>query len=210
MTFLEGAIEILRQKNNREMTATEIWTEIAKQNLVKTKGKTPEASLGAILYRYTKDGDYNQTLFNATGYPKKYSLINFIKEKKLIYQITSKELNWQKVSVFQNDNNIEYAVSNCEKYTYLISNGDSIKIDEGKINPNIYTSLIVAFPYTQYNKEYLEEKFDDLKTETGEIYYGKIFRLFLEEELNKIETITSCLNKKKSLMEMEKEILSLS
>lgn len=49
MTFIEAAKFVLEQKGNVPMTAGDIWTEIAKQRLVKTSGKTPHLTLNSVL-----------------------------------------------------------------------------------------------------------------------------------------------------------------
>lgn len=52
MTFIEGAIEILRQNGNVPMSPMDIWKQIAKQQLVQTNGKTPWASLDTLIRIY--------------------------------------------------------------------------------------------------------------------------------------------------------------
>lgn len=49
MTFIDGAKFILERNLNKPMTAKEIWDEISIDNLVKSDGKTPQASLNTII-----------------------------------------------------------------------------------------------------------------------------------------------------------------
>jgi hypothetical protein len=49
MTFADAGKFILEEFGNKPMSATEIWSEISKRNLVRTSGKTPGASLNTIL-----------------------------------------------------------------------------------------------------------------------------------------------------------------
>ena len=49
MTFSEAAIKILRDNKNLPMSSKDIWSEIEKIGLIKTNGKTPWATLNAIL-----------------------------------------------------------------------------------------------------------------------------------------------------------------
>lgn len=50
-TFAEAAQIILKQNDNKPMSAKEIWNEIESQNLVETKGFTPWASINTIMIR---------------------------------------------------------------------------------------------------------------------------------------------------------------
>jgi hypothetical protein len=54
VTFLEAAEEVLRE-TGRPMTAREITDVAAKRGLIKTRGKTPEATMSARLYAAPRD-----------------------------------------------------------------------------------------------------------------------------------------------------------
>ena len=49
MTFIEAAITILKKFNNKSLSSSEIWSKIEEENLVKSDGKTPWATLNTIL-----------------------------------------------------------------------------------------------------------------------------------------------------------------
>jgi hypothetical protein len=51
MTFFEAALVVL-ESSRRPLSSTEIIERIRNQNLVKTTGRTPEATLSATLYRH--------------------------------------------------------------------------------------------------------------------------------------------------------------
>jgi len=87
MTFVEAAIQILRQNDNTPMSATEIWEEISKQQLVQTTGKTPAATLDTKLRVFQQDSKIDKddlkrqnskgtVLFVSVGSPAKFKLID--------------------------------------------------------------------------------------------------------------------------------------
>ena len=49
MTYIEAAVKVLRENDNKPMSSNEIWDQIDKYGLVKTHGKTPAASLSTVL-----------------------------------------------------------------------------------------------------------------------------------------------------------------
>ncbi|MGA7361710.1 MAG: winged helix-turn-helix domain-containing protein [Candidatus Dormiibacterota bacterium] len=53
MTFLDAARAVLKA-SNREMTCGEVTERALRRGLIKTKGKTPEASMSAALYSAVK------------------------------------------------------------------------------------------------------------------------------------------------------------
>jgi hypothetical protein len=72
-TFVEAAQLILKQNDNRPMTALEIWEEANTQNLVETLGKTPKATMNAQMIVYSDNT-------NAIG-KKKNSIFKIIEDK---------------------------------------------------------------------------------------------------------------------------------
>lgn len=75
MTFLELAERVLKEAN-RPLTADEIWTlavEKGYDGLLKTKGKTPWATLSAQLYVSVKDNPYSPFL-SIDERPKRFFL----------------------------------------------------------------------------------------------------------------------------------------
>jgi hypothetical protein len=66
MTFLAAAEEVLRA-SGRPMTAREI-TEIAlERGFLRTRGRTPEASMSAVLYAAATDGRIRRTFAPGRG-----------------------------------------------------------------------------------------------------------------------------------------------
>jgi len=55
MTFVEAAIEILRQNNNDPLSPIEIWDRMCKLQLVHTNGKTPWATLDTHLRMHQRN-----------------------------------------------------------------------------------------------------------------------------------------------------------
>lgn len=79
-TFKEAAVEILKD-SDIPLSASEIWEEILKRNLVDTKGKTPVATLTTILLYSSNNSDnvtfhYKTPIFTIVSEnPNKYDLI---------------------------------------------------------------------------------------------------------------------------------------
>jgi hypothetical protein len=83
MTFIDAAKFILDEFGNKPMTSKEIWDEIDKRNLVKTSGKTPQASLSTIILNDCLDspvnGNKSRNIFKIVeNNPNKYILNNYM------------------------------------------------------------------------------------------------------------------------------------
>ena len=243
MTFLEAATYTLIQNGNQPMSSNEIWDYIKQNNLYKTNGKTPWASLSTILLKHSDNskvnGKYKEIILTIVSKnPIKYILINFntptnliedtedieeeltvLTEKVLLYQITSKELGWKKLSVYNNNENIEYEISDCEEYTYIMEDKAhaTIKIGKTKNDPelrlnqlktgNPSISLLHIFPSSQYCESELHEKFNDFQKDLEWFFYTKGLKNFMNDELKKYKYIISSYNMKMELDKIEKEML---
>ena len=62
MTYLEAAVAVLR-KSGRPMTSHEITAEALRRGLIRTTGKTPEATMAAALYTHVSLGAPVKRLF---------------------------------------------------------------------------------------------------------------------------------------------------
>ena len=236
MKFIEAAIEILRQNGNQPMKSREIWNKISEKKLIESKGKTPWASLHTILIYHSKP-EYNKKLyFNITSdKPQKFSILDlntihlgvedddaisdsFI-ENTALYSITSEELGWKKLSVYNNNDNIEYRVSTCEEYTYIIEDKAhaTIKIGKTKNNPllrfnqlktaNPSIKLLHVFTSDQWSESDLHEKFNDIQKDLEWFFYTKGLSSFIIEEMDKHDKVLSSYNKRKELDISEKLML---
>ena len=56
MTYLEAALNVLKM-SGRAMTAKEITTEALARGMLGPSGKTPDASMAAVLYCYVRDDE---------------------------------------------------------------------------------------------------------------------------------------------------------
>lgn len=70
MTFIEAAIQILKENGNKPMLSSEIWLEIENQKLVNTNGKTPGSTLNRDLHR--------SELFTQSDTPTRFKLKDFL------------------------------------------------------------------------------------------------------------------------------------
>jgi hypothetical protein len=83
MTFIDAAKFILNEFENKPMTSKEIWDEIDKRSLVKTGGKTPQASLNSIILGECVDspvnGNRSRNIFKIVEKnPAKFILNNYM------------------------------------------------------------------------------------------------------------------------------------
>ena len=109
MTFIEAASKILTDEGNIPMTCKDIWAKICEKKLYNSKGKTPLASLNAVILRNSVNSNVaykSNDLFVITeNFPIKVKLINtpvstsqsltettliddVVDNKILLYQIT--------------------------------------------------------------------------------------------------------------------------
>ena len=85
-TFISSAIKILKDFENLPMSAKEIWSEIEKQGIYKTDGKTPVASLNTIMSGHSINSNNSnkskKMYFECVGdKPIKYKLINYMPKR---------------------------------------------------------------------------------------------------------------------------------
>jgi hypothetical protein len=238
MTYIEAAIEILKQNGNHPMKSREIWDEISKQGLIKTKGKTPWASLNTLLLFHSRP-EYKKILYFkiSSEKPLKFTILNLnvvntslekdnvieepIIEKSNLYSITSKGLDWKKLTIYNNNENIEYQLSDCDEYTYIIEDRAhaTIKIGKTKNDPelrfnqlktaNPSINLLHVFPSDQWSEQDLHVKFSDIQKDLEWFFFTKGLRSFISEEMNKHDRILLSYEKKKELENSEKLMLDL-
>jgi hypothetical protein len=249
MTFLEAVKHILEKSGNIPMTSREIWDKISKENLVKTKGKTPWASLNTIILLFCKSSPINPIAVKRSNpnltelfeivekKPMKFRLLNYSAppinkididdklevqiDRILLYQVTSSELNWKKLSVFNNSENIEYEISDCEEYTYIMEDKAhaTIKIGKTKNDPtlrfnqlktaNPSISMLHVFPSSQFSEGELHDKFSDFQKDLEWYFYAKGLKQFMSEEINKHNSIIKSYSKKLELDRIESEMFEM-
>jgi hypothetical protein len=213
MTFIEASIEILKQNGNQPLSSREIWNKISEQNLVKTKGKTPWASLNTILIFHSRSEYKKKLYFNiASNKPLKFTILDLntihlgiekedtnieeeeTLEKSLLYSITSKELEWKKLTVYNNNENIEYELLDCQEYTYIIEDKAhaTIKIGKTKNDPelrfnqlktaNPSIKLLHVFPSEQWSESDLHQKFGDIQKDLEWFFFTKGLRILYQKK----------------------------
>ena len=96
MTFIEAAITILRQNNNKPMTPREIWEQISQQSLIKSEGKTPMESLKSIMLGTSNNSNVKS------------------RSKKLYFTIVSKKPN-KFIILDEQTNDVDFDLSDEEK-----------------------------------------------------------------------------------------------
>jgi len=224
MKFIEAAILILKQNDNKPLSSKEIWNKISEQNLVESGGKTPWASLNTILLCSSVDSpidkiqlerhnkEYRDIVKIVSHNPNKFILTDKIlsieiekkedisisklyqkmkpeiiieSKRKIIYQMTCEELNWKCLTLYQDDDHIDYDISEIKEYTYIFDDTNKL-IKIGKTsqetpinrlngfktaNPAIFINIV--FPSTLYTEKFLHNKFDDYREDMGREWFFK-------------------------------------
>jgi hypothetical protein len=236
MTFLESAIFALQSNGNQPMSARDIWKYLSTNNLVTSKGKTPWASINTLVGYYTKDCKFQDKtknpIFNqVSSAPAKFTLIDFQNvdkevdsslksDKVLLYQVTSKELDWKKLSLFNNNDSIEYELSECEDFTYIMEDKAHATVKIGRsiepekrfsqlktANPSI--TLLHVFPSSQFSESELHSKFEDFRKDLEWFFKTKGLEKFLSNEIEKRKSIIDSFKKKNELNELENKMINI-
>jgi hypothetical protein len=237
MTFIEAASKILIDEGNMPMTPKDIWSKICERNLYTSKGKSPAATLTTVILRSSTNRNVsyhtNNIIFDIidTASPFKVKLVQntmpvvvpqdeVISEKILLYQITCSETEWKTLSIYNNNENIEYDISNCGEYTYIIEDKAhaTVKIGKTKNDPilrlnqlktaNPSISLLHVFPASQFSESELHDKFSDFQKDLEWFFFAKSIKSFLSTEITKHNSILKAFSKRKILDLIELEMLS--
>ena len=116
---------------------------------------------------------------------------------------------------------MEYRISNCDEFTYIIEDKHHPSLKIGKTtndpeqrlsnlktgNPSI--SLYHVFPSSLYTEKELHEKFQDYKKDLEWFWPTNGLTYFLSEEIEKHKEILNSYNKKKELDNLEKVVMNL-
>ena len=159
-TYAEAAVEAFERTNDEPKTVKEIWEIIENHGLKESSGKTPWATLGVELSRYS-DKPYvsveqqEPVLFKRNTNQEKdtYELAETddkgslssesdveptgeepVPEEKTtrITEVTSPQVDWKKIAVVNNNGNLEYWEEECESYTYFFTDKDKDFVKIGK------------------------------------------------------------------------------
>ena len=246
MTFIDAAKKVLLESGNLPLTSNQIWEKIKEKGLVNTNGKTPWASLNTILLTHSQNSPVKTpskvpTIEIIGSNPMKFRLLNLSEnihiynnlkedeivyknienEKILLYQITCKKLNWKKLSVFNNNENIEYVLGDCEEYTYIMEDEAhaTLKIGKTKNDPemrlnqlktgNPSINILHVFPSTQYSETDLHQKFNDYQKDLEWFFYSKGLKTFLSIEIDKHESVFNSFLIRNELNDKENYMLNI-
>ena len=130
-------------------------------------------------------------------------------------------MDWKKLTVYNNNENIEYELSDCLEYTYMIQDKahSTIKIGKTKNNPEIRFNqlrtanpsiqLLHVFTSDQWSESGLHDKFNDFKKDLEWYFNVNILKNFTKEEINKHNKIIESFNIKNTLNKYEEEMLNI-
>lgn len=144
-------------------------------------------------------------------------------EKVLLYEVTDKSLEWKKIKVYNdyNDMQLVYEVVNCEEFTYVMYDKahETIKIGKTKNDPESRLSqlrtgnpsivLLHTFPSSLYPEKELHVKFSDYQKDLEWFFYTKGLKLFISEEQKKHKKIIESYQKRQELDKSEYEVFEI-
>ena len=234
MTFKDAAVKILNEKNV-PMSASEIWEEISKQDLIQSNGKTPEASLSTVLLVYSNNSNIskkrNSEIFTIVDEnPHKFILIkndkvDIIEDVNKSKNTNSKELIYECVlddgdilMVYNDNSTLSYDKVKCVVgYTYFIldETRQIIKIGRESIMGDRLKAFKTSNPDLKlkyiipgdYNEKILHKKFDSLHYDREWFFYGKGIKDFIKNEKIKSENAKKCYDLFLDSKKYEKEFL---
>lgn len=168
----------------------------------------------------------NQVIYNLESLPleinnqnDEYNKVELENTKEKIYEITNKNLNWNKLVVYKTNSGFEYNLENCVEYTYMILDqlSDSVKIGkttntpEQRLsqlktgNPNL--KLLISYPSSLYSEKFLHKKFYESHKSLEFFHNTKSLQKFIQDSIEKEETIYNAFSKKNELSFLESKIL---
>lgn len=136
-----------------------------------------------------------------------------------IYEITNKALNWNKLVVYKTPIGFEYNLEDCSEYTYIMKDDLSDCVKIGKTcntpeqrlsqlktgNPNL--RLLISFPASLYSEKFLHQKFAESHKSLEFFHNTKSLQKFIQDSIEKEETIYNAFSKKNELSILESKIL---
>ncbi|MCL2663487.1 MAG: HTH domain-containing protein [Oscillospiraceae bacterium] len=87
-TFIDLAKEVL-SNSEQPLSANDVWKKAVELNLVgklSSQGKTPDKTLGSILYSNAKDGDENSSFISLSSRPVLYALRGYDERNFVLHQ----------------------------------------------------------------------------------------------------------------------------
>lgn len=246
-TFKEAAIKALHEVDNEPKTAKELWEIIDEKGWKQSNGKTPWSTLHETMGVHS-DKKWESTpagkdiIFERLEErtPDEFRLITEDHEQVVeeedqsepqkeeapvsrMLEVTSEEINWQKIRVVDNNGNLEYTVEEPQAYTYMMLDGRGEKVKIGRTTrtptkrlkqfqtPSPGMNVEVAFPESRYSESYLHERFDnEIYRESRELFfYTKKIRTFVEKEQNLIEKVLDRYEYEQKIQSLDEEIINL-
>ena len=136
--------------------------------------------------------------------------------------MTCKELNWKCLTIYKNNEHLDYEITNIEEYTYIFDgNNTLIKIgkttQETPINrlnslktANPAINIAIIFPSTLYKEKYLHNIFDDYRQQDIREWFCKSSKLlkFISKHKEKNLKVLDWYYKQKNIKKIENEIIN--
>lgn len=153
--------------------------------------------------------------------PIKPTTIIVPKEREIIYQLTNEELEWKCLTIYKDDDHIDYEISEVKEYTYVFDDNTKLKIgrtsQENPVrrldamktaNPTIHIDIV--FPATLHKEKFLHDKYDDSRMLDNREWFHKTKSLstFIDSHKKKNEFAMKWYYKQKEIREIEKQIIN--
>jgi len=143
------------------------------------------------------------------------------KEREIVYQLTCEELEWKCLTIYKDDDHLNFELAECPDYTYVFDDNTKLKIgrtsQENPIrrldamktaNPTIHIDIV--FPSSQHPEKELHKRFDDSRMVDNREWFHKTKSLskFIDEHKKKNEIALDWYHKQNKINEIEKLILN--
>jgi hypothetical protein len=153
---------------------------------------------------------------------KKKETIKVEIEREIVYQMTCEELDWKCLTIYKDDEHLDYEITPIKEYTYVFD-GNNTLIKLGKTsqetpivrlnglktaNPAI--NVAIVFPATLYKEKYLHETFDDYRQQNNREWFFKSKKLlaFIAEHKAKNDQALEWYYKQRDIKDIENKIIN--
>jgi len=209
------ACEIKYQLNGVNIYDKTQWGKII--NFFITNTENFRKSIDPFLFRYHNLKQKNEQIIK----PDQPTTIIIPKEREIVYQLTCEELGWKCLTIYKDDDHLNFELSECPEYTYVFDDNTKLKIgrtsQENPVrrldamktaNPTIHIDIV--FPSSQHPEKELHKRFDDSRMVDNREWFHKTKSLskFIEEHKKKNSIALDWYYKQIKIKDIEKNIIN--
>ena len=110
ISFIDAAVIALKENENRPMSAKEIWDYIQKNDIIKSRGKTPWITLNTVMSRFSKNTKLDLDIQNRN--PERIEIFEIVSRSPIKFILINEDFENSSV---KNDSDIENYVQQEEE-----------------------------------------------------------------------------------------------